>query len=199
MSKRDAILEASAKAIAERGVRGLRVNDVADYAGVSTSLLYYHFTDRDGLLRAALFYVNDRAIASRMRADVPGETERDRLVNQLLIEFHDEPDIVENARAWHELRASAIYEEALRAPMIEATRMWHADIAASIRRAQEAGEVTARLDADEVALALTIFMEGLDGRWLSGDRSTEEVLGLLRSFAERLLDSTPLPNDNTLD
>jgi AcrR family transcriptional regulator len=187
MSKRDAILEASAKAIAERGVRGLRVNDVADYAGVSTSLLYYHFTDRDGLLRAALFYVNDRAIASRMRADVPGETERDRLVNQLLIEFHDEPDIVENARAWHELRASAIYEEALRAPMIEATRMWHADIAASIRRAQEAGEVTARLDADEVALALTIFMEGLDGRWLSGDRSTEEVLGLLRSFAERLL------------
>jgi AcrR family transcriptional regulator len=187
MSKRDAILEASAKAIAERGVRGLRVNDVAEYAGVSTSLLYYHFDDRDGLLRAALFYVNDRAIASRMRADVPGATERDRIVNQLLIEFGDDPDIVENARAWHELRASAIYEEALRTPMIEATRLWHADIAAGIRRAQEAGEVSADLDADDVALALTIFMEGLDGRWLSGDRSTEEVLGLMRSFAEELL------------
>jgi AcrR family transcriptional regulator len=187
MSKRDAILEASAKAIAERGVRGLRVNDVAEYAGVSTSLLYYHFDDRNGLLRAALFYVNDRAIASRKRADVPGSTERDRIVNQLLVEFGDDPDIVENARAWHELRASAIYEEALRAPMIEATRLWHADIAAGIRRAQEAGEVSADLDADDVALALTIFMEGLDGRWLSGDRSTEEVLGLMRSFAEELL------------
>lgn len=149
MSKRDAILEASARAIAERGVRGLRVSDVAEYAGVSTSLLYYHFTDRDGLLCAALFYVNDRAIASRMRADVPGATERDRVLNQLLVEFGDEPDIVENARAWHELRASAIYEEALRAPMIEATRLWHADIAAGVRRAQEAGEVSAGLDADK--------------------------------------------------
>jgi AcrR family transcriptional regulator len=187
MSKRDAILEASAKAIAERGVRGLRVNDVAEYAGVSTSLLYYHFTDRDGLLRAALFYVNDRAIASRTRADVPGTTERERIINQLLIEFGDEADIVENARAWHELRASAIYEEALREPMIEATRMWHADVAAGIRRAQEAGELSAGLDADKAALALTIFMEGLDGRWLSGDRSTADVLALMRSFAEELL------------
>ena len=60
-------------------MRGLRVNDVAEFAGVSTSLLYYHVTARDGLLRAALFYVNDRAIASRMRADVPGATERDTL------------------------------------------------------------------------------------------------------------------------
>jgi len=199
MSKRDAILEASAKAIAERGVRGLRVNDVAAYAGVSTSLLYYHFTDRDGLLRAALSYVNDRALALRMRADVPGETARDRLVNQLLIEFYDEPEIVENARAWHELRASAIYEEALRAPMIEVTRLWHSDIAASIRRAQETGDVAASVDADDVALALSIFMEGLDGRWLSGDRTTAEVLDLLRSFAERLLDIGPAIAASAID
>ena len=52
-SKRDAILEACIAAIASRGVRGLRVNTVAADAGVSTGLLYYHFTDRDGLLSAA--------------------------------------------------------------------------------------------------------------------------------------------------
>jgi len=33
--RRDAILKASATAIAQRGIRGLRVNDVAEVAGVS--------------------------------------------------------------------------------------------------------------------------------------------------------------------
>ncbi len=65
-SRREAILQASATAIAQRGVRGLRVSDVAEVAGVSPGLLYYHFKDRGGLLAAALTYINDRARAYRV-------------------------------------------------------------------------------------------------------------------------------------
>ncbi|MYV72610.1 TetR family transcriptional regulator, partial [Streptomyces sp. SID1046] len=44
--RRRAILEGAARVIARRGVRGLRVSDLAAEAGVSTALIYYHFKDR---------------------------------------------------------------------------------------------------------------------------------------------------------
>ena len=59
--RRTSILEAAVRVIAEHGVRGLRVAQLSAEAGVSTALIYYHFTDRDGILRAALEYINERA------------------------------------------------------------------------------------------------------------------------------------------
>ena len=52
--RREAILDAAARLIARRGVRGLRVEEVATEAGVSPPLLYYHFESRAGLVRATL-------------------------------------------------------------------------------------------------------------------------------------------------
>lgn len=40
------ILEAAVRVIARNGVRGLRVEELASEAGVSTALIYYHFKDR---------------------------------------------------------------------------------------------------------------------------------------------------------
>ena len=55
------ILEAAARLVARRGVRGLRMEELAAEAGVSTGLLYYHFKDRSTLLRRTLEFVNERA------------------------------------------------------------------------------------------------------------------------------------------
>jgi AcrR family transcriptional regulator len=58
---REAILAAVARVIARRGVRGLRVEDVATEAEVSAPLLYYHFGNRAGLVKAALEHAGERA------------------------------------------------------------------------------------------------------------------------------------------
>ena len=68
MDRRSQILRAAARRIARDGVRGLRVTDVAEEAGVSPGLLYYHFTDRSGLLSATLDYINDHANEVRSRS-----------------------------------------------------------------------------------------------------------------------------------
>ena len=47
--------------IARRGVRGLRVEQVAAEAGVAVSLIYYYFDNRNGLVRATLEHANERA------------------------------------------------------------------------------------------------------------------------------------------
>lgn len=59
--RRRTILEAAARVIARRGVRGLRVEELAVEAGVSKALVYYHFEDRAGLLRSTLEFIGARA------------------------------------------------------------------------------------------------------------------------------------------
>lgn len=112
-SRQEAILQASAAAIAENGVRGLRVSDIARVAGVSSGLLYYHFKDRDGLLAAALTYINDQAREYRQAASGSGVSRR-QLIEHILGEIQDSPAVLENSLVWNELRACAVYEEAMR-------------------------------------------------------------------------------------
>jgi AcrR family transcriptional regulator len=49
---REAIREATLELLRERGVARLTTRDVADRAGVSEASVYYHYTDKAGLLRA---------------------------------------------------------------------------------------------------------------------------------------------------
>ena len=170
--RRTNILKASATAIAERGVRGLRVNDVAEVAGVSPGLLYYYFKDRIGLLEAALIFINDRAREYREEDPGSANTARERLQHALLGEIQDRPDVVENSSAWNELRASAVFEEALREPIARTTAAWIADIAEAVSEAQRAGEVAAGIDPESAATTMTALVEGLSGRWLCDEIPT---------------------------
>ncbi|MBJ8346655.1 TetR/AcrR family transcriptional regulator [Antrihabitans sp. YC2-6] len=183
--KRDAILRASAKAIAERGIRGLRVNDVAEVASVSPGLLYYHFKDREGLLDAALKYINDRARAYRTEGDESADSARARLAHALLGEIQERPDVVENSLAWNELRASAVYEVALREPLARTTAAWVADIAEAISQAQLEGSIATGIDPHSTAVIMTALVEGLSGRWLCHEVSTAEA----RSFVLAAIDA----------
>lgn len=188
-SRREAILQASATAIAQRGVRGLRVSDVAEVAGVSPGLLYYHFKDRDGLLTAALTYINDQARAYRKAADGSGSA-RDRLVNHMLAEIQDTPGVIENSLAWNELRACAVYEPALRDPLSRTSQQWTSEIAETIRYAQAVGEVDNGIDPNQIATVTTALTEGLSSRWLSGELTADEARAHLRTTVDLLL---PLP------
>lgn len=191
-SRREAILQASATAIAERGVRGLRVSDVAEVAGVSPGLLYYHFKDRDGLLAAALTYINDRARSYRTAAG-PSDSARERLIRQILDEIQDRAEVRENSLAWNELRACAVYEEPLREPLTRTSRRWSGEIADTIRVAQALGEISDTVDAEDLGVIATALTEGLSSRWLSGEIGTDEARDQLRKALEALLPQPVAP------
>ncbi|MEV6427548.1 TetR/AcrR family transcriptional regulator [Nocardia sp. NPDC051463] len=185
-SRREAILRAAAAAIAERGVRGLRVGDVAQVAGVSPGLLYYYFKDRDGLLAAALTFINDRSRRYRKAAGDSGAP-REQLIGQLLAELEETPEMVENSMAWNELRASAVYEQPLREPLTRTSRQWTHEIADAIRVAQAVGDVSSAVDALQVGLIITALTEGLAARWLGGELAAEVARAHLRGAVETLL------------
>ena len=60
-------VEAAGRAVVRRGVRGLRVKDVAAEAGISAGLVSYYFPDLDDLLVDLHEHSVDRFYWSRMR------------------------------------------------------------------------------------------------------------------------------------
>ncbi|MFF0739285.1 TetR/AcrR family transcriptional regulator [Streptomyces sp. NPDC004111] len=193
--RKTVILEAAARVIACRGVRGLRVEEVAAEARVSKALVYYHFKDRAGLLRRTLRFVGDRAerytrgggpgdAAPRgpgpgdlaPGARVPGDPLRE-LERRLLLEFQDLPEVRENSTAWGELRASAVFEPELREELARAGREWVREIADLLGPVGPAVPDAALVSAAE---RLTVLVEGLSTRWLVGLLPAGHAAELLR-------------------
>ena len=166
------MLEAAVRVIAQDGVRGLRVEKLAAEAGVSTALIYYHFKDRAGIMRAALEHVNHRALTytdEQTRSDDP----REQVEQMLLGELRDDDRVRETSVAWGELRASAAFHEELREPLRTATQAWNDDVAALVR------QVSPDVDAAAAAERLTALVEGLSERWHSGSLSLDRARELL--------------------
>ncbi|MET7359704.1 TetR/AcrR family transcriptional regulator [Streptomyces sp. NPDC005562] len=180
------ILEAAARLIARRGVRGLRVEEVSAEAGVSTALIYYHFKDRAGLLRRTLEFIGRRAVRYTDPAldTAPDHDPRAQLTDLLLLELQDTPRVRENSAAWGELRATAVFDPDLREQLAAATREWAEDLAHLVRRAVAAGQARAGVDAEAAAERLTALVEGLSERWLSESLPLDRAHELLRGAVD---------------
>ena len=75
--RRQQILEAAVEVIAERGVCGARIADVAARGGTSAPLVLYYFESKDKLLTEALAYAEDRFYLAIFRGvDEPRRRER---------------------------------------------------------------------------------------------------------------------------
>ncbi|QNS08195.1 TetR/AcrR family transcriptional regulator [Streptomyces xanthii] len=177
--RRTAILEGAARLIARRGVRGLRMEELAAEAGVSTALIYYHFKDRAGTLRHTLEFISDRADRYTNDADDPADPQNalQELEQSLLLEFQDTPEVRENSTAWGELRASAVFEPELRGDLAMATLAWVHDVAELLGRVRPTAPAPALTAAAE---RLTGLLEGLSTRWLSGALPLTHARELLR-------------------
>ncbi len=166
-SRSTRILEAAARVIALRGVRGLRVEELAAEAGVSTALIYYHFKDRTGILRKTLEFISDRADRYTTRPAPDGEplSPREEVEQALLLELQDTAEVRENSSAWGELRASAVFDEVLREDLERSTLVWVQEVADLLGRIRPTASAVALTAAAE---RLTALLEGLSMRWLSG-------------------------------
>ena len=130
--RRSAILEAAIKVIARRGVRGLRVEQVAAEAGVAVSLIYYYFDNRNGLVRATLEHANERAATVAASAEGAALSGREAVERSLLAELGDGDHVRDTSVVWGEVLASAMFEPDLRDQLREASETWSDLIAAAI-------------------------------------------------------------------
>lgn len=183
------ILTAATTCIARNGVRGMRVNDVAAEAGVSPGLLYYHFTDRAGLLAATLEHINKQVSKDDADPASPDAEDRGRHFRHLLLdEIKDDADVRRNSVAWNELRACSIFEQELAEPLSRTTAEWNREIAQAIVAASEG---TSEDEAAVTAEILTSLVEGISGRWLNGFITTDHARSLLMTAIGALTTARP--------
>jgi AcrR family transcriptional regulator len=178
--RRTQLLDATIVVIARRGVRGLRVQEVAAEAGVSVPLLYHYFGSREGLLEAALFAVSEHADRYSTSLATGTSTAREELVARLVGELQDTDEVRTNSSAWGELRWNSVFEEELRPAVHKLTAEWVDEIAELIEKIGVEEKRRTALDSHAAAERLVALVEGLSGRWLTGAVGIDRLRDLLR-------------------
>jgi AcrR family transcriptional regulator len=167
-SARERILAAAVRRIALEGIDAVAIARIAMDAGVSTSLVHYHFNSRESLLAEALDYSYAHAGGVRLGAELEGTTHAERLAAMVDQCLPTTPELHADWVLWVELWLRAVRHPELR-PVAEELyarlNAWFADeIAAGIAD----GEF-ARCDPQEVADRTLALLDGFGVRMLIGD------------------------------
>jgi AcrR family transcriptional regulator len=176
--------------IADRGIRGLRVEEVAAAAGVSTSLLYYHFKNRAGLVNAAFEYANEQAPSTALRVASDRRSGYEALESALLAELDDAPEVRDYSVVWGDVCANAVFDPDLRAGVRQVTRSWRDTLTGAIERGTADGSIRSEIDAEEAADMLVTLIEGFSVRWLAGSLELARARELLLRAMQTLRPSS---------
>ena len=178
--------------IAERGIAGTRVADVAERAGTSASAVIYWFKGKEELLTAALAHEEER-FRSQLDERLEGRDAPAQLA--LLI---DASCGGSDWNLWLELWTRALHDPEARRVRLELDQRWRAGIVATVEAGIAAGEFTAA-DAAEVGVELAAFIDGLAVQvaLADPDMPVGRMSSLARGMAERLLECS-LPESTNL-
>jgi AcrR family transcriptional regulator len=153
---RERILAAAVKRIAAEGIDEVRIARVAMDAGVSTSLVHYHFETREALLAEALEYSYERAGDVRIGEGEGGLAD---MVDQLL----PYPGSLERDWIlWVELWLRAVRHPELRptaARLYDRMRTW---LAEAMEDADDAGRVADRILALADGYGVRVLIGAMD-------------------------------------
>jgi AcrR family transcriptional regulator len=174
---RERILAAAVERIASDGIDGVRIARIAMDAGVSTSLVHYHFETREALLEQALEYSYELAGDVRLGPEGDGHNldSAGRLA-AMIDQFLPYPGMLERDWIlWVELWLRAARHPEMRptaARLYARMRDWFAEaIAAGIER----GELEVGLDPARLADRIVALADGYGVRVLFGDMEVEHA------------------------
>ena len=173
---RERILAAAVERIASDGIDDMRIARVAMQAGVSTSLVHYHFDTREALLAEALEYSYELAADVRLgdaETDASNHVERlAGLVDQFLpYPGHLERDWI----LWVELWLRTVRHPELRPTAVRLYGRMHDWLADAITAGIEAGAFSEGADPDRVADRLMALADGYGVRVLIGELDIEHA------------------------
>lgn len=187
--RRQALIEATARCLAEKGVSGTSVRAICARAGVSSGLLTHYFDGVDALILATYVDVGAKVSAALDAAvDAAGNNPRDRLRACLQANFREpilDPDLLATWIAFWSLVKSDARIAAV-----------HADVYGGSRAQMEAllHAAAPALSSAQTRIAAISLTALVDGLWLELclDRSTftpEEAQIMVEEAMQRIIDT----------
>jgi len=176
---RTAIMEATYRALCERGYAALTMQDIAEEYGKSTAAIHYYYDTKDDLLAAFLEYLLDRFIEHVRDVDPSDPSERlSLLLDRLLTEREDD---VAFMVAMLEMRAQAPYRTVVREQFAQNDEYVRGLLQRVVSEGIEAG-VFADADPRLVARSLMTIVDGARTRFVVFE--ADDALGDARRTAE---------------
>ncbi len=170
LSARERILAAAVDRIASEGIDDVRIARIAMAAGVSTSLVHYHFATREALLAEALEYSYGQVGDSRTADAQPSSRSHAQRLAQMVDQcLPSTPELERDWVLWVELWLRAVRHHELRPVAQELYARMRAWFVAAIRAGVRDGEF-ARCDPEAVADRALAVIDGFGVRALLGDR-----------------------------
>jgi AcrR family transcriptional regulator len=170
--RRQQLVEAAFRLIAERGFEGLRTRDVAAAAGVNIATVHYYFPSKESLIGAVVAHAMDRFRSTLASEGRPAEQLGNHLraVRHLLI---DEPQV---GVVMGELALRSARDPLIGSIMGKTNDQWHRLIRALLRRAAKAGEIRPELDSDDVASLVMATLAATTLPTMASDRRSGQAL-----------------------
>jgi AcrR family transcriptional regulator len=176
-SARARILDAAVKLIAREGIHDVRIARIAMEAGVSPSLLHYHFASRDALLAEALEHSYELAGTIRMGGDEPVASRLREMIDQCL---PLDGTLRDDWLLWVELWLHAARRPELRETAARLYARMHAWFMEAVSEGIASGEFTVA-EPERVVDRLLALIDGYGVRALAEDpampvdRSRKEI------------------------
>jgi AcrR family transcriptional regulator len=166
---RERILAAAVRRIASEGIDDVRIARIAMDAGVSSSLVHYHFETRDALLAEALRYSFEQAGDARIESgELPETSHAERLRSMIDQCLPTTPSLQEDWVLWVELWLRAVRHPELRQVAEELYGRMHAWFVREIEAGIADGEFRPG-DPGEIADRTLALIDGFGIRNLIGD------------------------------
>jgi AcrR family transcriptional regulator len=181
MTARERILDAAVKLIAREGIDDVRIARIAMAAGVSASLLHYHFDSREALLAEALEHSYELAGTARISvpddAPAPATQRLKAMIDQCL---PLDEELRDDWVLWVELWLRAVRHPELRPTAARLYARMHTWFADAIAEGAATGEFTVAAP-ERTADRLLALIDGYGIRALNEDptvpvqRAREEI------------------------
>lgn len=180
--RRQALVQAAFRQIAEHGFEGLRTRDVAAEAGVNIATLHYYFPTKEALIRGVVAHA-----MGRFRSTLaPHGTPDHQLANHLKALrglLQKEPAI---RLVMAELALRSARDASLARIMKETLDEWHRTLRGLLRRATGDGGLRRDLDSDDAASLIMATLTSMMLPTMSSARRDQTFHEL-----ERWLTGTP--------
>lgn len=159
-TRRIEIATAAARVIVERGMHALRVQQVADEAGVSQPLVSQHFRSRDELIGAAFVLADQVAYDAVVESIDPDADGRDQLERFLALSLRNDSDVTRSWTLWQQAWAYSSFSPELSRLIEERHAIWVGRCADLIRAGQTDGSIPDAIDADHAGSVLMMVLDG---------------------------------------
>ncbi|MCW2912633.1 MAG: TetR family transcriptional regulator [Actinomycetia bacterium] len=187
--RRQLVVEAARVLIADKGLVGINIREIAAASGVSTGTITYHFSGVNEIL-VDVVALEQQLFSEPLLAkmdDAPSAA----AALQLLIDgmLTDAPEVVTHWRLWRDYWAAAVRAPELAQWHAEQYELWRTRVTAIVARGVESGELQSELDPAVVALEFTALLDGLAVQaFLTGSPVTPDVArARLTDYVQRRL------------